>query len=293
MGALFYYISLPLLYGISLLPFRLLYLLSDGMYLLVYKLIGYRTGVVRQNLTNAFPDKSDKEIQQLQNKFYRYFCDLVLETLKTLTISREAVKKRLSFPGLSVFEKYYEAGQSVNIVMGHWGNWELAGARFSQEDVHQLYVIYHPLANKHFDRLVYHMRTRLGTRLYPMKETFKGMVENRKEVTATAFIADQTPHPRAAYWTTFLNQDTPVFTGTAKISRKLNYPIIYVSVKRPKRGFYEIHSELLVENPQSMCEDDISELHTRRLERDIVDCPEIWLWTHKRWKHKRPVESKN
>ncbi|MCB0665781.1 MAG: lysophospholipid acyltransferase family protein, partial [Saprospiraceae bacterium] len=175
----------------------------------------------------------------------------------------------------------------VIIVMGHLGNWELAGAGFSQLPYHTLYVIYHPMKNKHFDQLIYHMRTRLGNRLYAMKETFRAMLADRKELTATAFIADQTPSPDNAFWTTFLNQDTPIFTGTAKLSFKLRYPIIYVSVHRPRRGYYHIESEVLIEDPQRFTEDEISELHTRRLERDIQDRPEIWLWTHRRWKHKR------
>ena len=133
------------------------------------------------------------------------------------------------------------------------------------------------------------MRTRLGNKLYAMKDTFKGMVRDRNETTATAFIADQTPSPQGAYWTTFLNQETPVFTGTAKISRKLDYPIVYISVKRPKRGYYNVEGELLIEHPGNYTEDEISEMHTRRLERDIVENPEIWLWTHRRWKHKKPA----
>jgi len=131
------------------------------------------------------------------------------------------------------------------------------------------------------------MRTRLGNRLYAMNETLRGMVRDRKELTATAFIADQTPQPNGAYWTTFLNQDTPVFTGTEKIAQKFKYPVIYIAIKRPKRGLYEMSAELLVEHPENTTENEISELHTKRLERDIVENPEIWLWTHRRWKHKR------
>ncbi len=287
MPAIAYYISLPILYGISLLPFPLLYLFSDFMYLLLYKLIGYRKKVVGRNLRNAFPEKSEKEIKQIQGRFYRYFCDLVLETLKTLTIKETTLKKRLTFEDTAIFKNYYQQGRSLIVVMGHWGNWELAGARFSLEPFHQLFVIYHPLANKHFDRLVYHMRTRLGNKLYPMKEAFRGMVRDRQEVTATAFIADQTPPPKGAYWTNFLNQETPVFTGTAKIAKKLNYPIVYVGIERPRRGYYHIKTEILADQPADFAEDELSEMHTRRLEQDIIKQPEFWLWTHRRWKHKK------
>lgn len=290
LGALAYYLSLPLIYALSLLPFRLLYLLSDLMYFSVYKLIGYRTSVVRTNLKNSFPEKTEREIQHIQDQFYHYFFDLLLETLKTLTIQPATLKKRVVYGDMSVFESLYRQKKSVIVVMGHLGNWEMGGARFSQDPFHQLYVIYRPLANQHFDRLLYHMRTRLGNKLYTMKNAFRGMIRNRDKVTATAFIADQTPSYLDAYWTTFLNQDTPIFPGTAKIAKKLNYPLIYVLIKRPKRGLYEISGELLMTDPASFTENEISECHTRRLERDIRLYPHLWLWTHRRWKHKKPKD---
>ncbi|MDF2457052.1 MAG: lipid biosynthesis acyltransferase [Cytophagaceae bacterium] len=285
-----YYIALPFLYLISILPFWLLYLLSDGLYIIFYYLIGYRKKVVLQNLRNSFPEKSENEITLLSKKFYRYFCDLILESLKTLTVSRDQVKKHVVFSEAAVaaFKKYNESKQSVILVMGHMGNWELAGAGFSQLiSSPKLYIIYHPLSNKRFDQLVYHMRTRLGNGLYAMNESLRGMLRDRDKVTATAFIADQTPSPEGAYWTTFLHQDTPVFKGTEKLATKLNYPVLYVSVLRPKRGVYTVDLELLTDNPKGCQENEISEKHTRRLEKDILVQPEIWLWTHKRWKHKR------
>jgi KDO2-lipid IV(A) lauroyltransferase len=287
MNALIYYFTLPLIYLLSFLPFKLLYLFSNLLYLVLYKIIGYRKKVVSTNLKNAFPSYSKEQLETIEKQFYKYFCDLILESLKTLTISPKSLKKCVSFSGNKVFDKFKEEGKSVIIVMGHQGNWELGGARFALESIHQLYVIYHPLKNKYFDNLVYFMRTRLGNRLYAMKDTIRGMLKNRDELNATAFIADQTPSPKGAYWTTFLNQDTPVFTGTAKLSKKLNYPIIYVSVKREKRGVYAMNAELLLENPSGFTEDEISELHTKRLEKDIVECPESWLWSHRRWKHKK------
>lgn len=287
MAAVAYYIFLPLLYLISLLPFRVLYIISDGIYFLIFKVIGYRKKVVYQNLRNSFPEKSDDEIEKIARKFYRFFCDLILETLKTLTIGERSLKKHVKFDNPEVFKQYAEQNQSVIIVMGHLGNWELGGARFALLPYHKLYVIYHPLSNKNFNNLIVHMRTRLGNKLYAMSEVLRGMVRDRKELTATAFIADQTPQPNGAYWTTFLNQDTPVFTGTEKIAQKFKYPVIYLSIKRPKRGQYVMECELLVEKPEETTENQISEMHTKRLEKDIIENPEIWLWTHRRWKHKR------
>lgn len=293
MAVLLYYIFLPVIYLISILPFKLLYFFSNILYVFIYRIFSYRIKVVRQNLKNSFPEKSVAELRLIEKEFYRYFCDLILESLKTLTISKASVFKHVQFQNPEVFKKFSDEGKSVIIVMGHQGNWELAGARFAVENKnnsatnHQLFVIYHPLKNKKIDSLVYFMRTRLGNKLYAMKDAFRGMLADKDNLSATAFIADQTPSPKGAYWTTFLNQDTPVFTGTAKISKKLNYPIIYVNVSRPERGRYIVSAELLVESPSLLSEDEISELHTRRLEQDIVKEPHIWLWSHRRWKHSR------
>ncbi len=174
--------------------------------------------------------------------------------------------------------------------MGHWGNWEWAGNSFSLLCKHQLYVIYHPLSNTYFDGLIYRMRTRFGTKLIPMKDTYREMASKRNELNATAFIADQTPSPEGAFWTTFLNQDTPVFKGTEKIAQRMNYPVLYGRVKRLKRGYYEISAQVLFENAAKAEPDMISKSHTKALENDIIAQPEIWLWSHRRWKHKRPKE---
>lgn len=291
MNAIVYYLSLPFIYLISILPFRALCLLSDAIYAILFYIIGYRKKIVYNNLRNAFPSKSEKEIKGLRKRFYHYFCDLMLETLKTLTISAKAAQKHVIIEDKSVIEEYYQKKQSIIIVLGHMGNWELVGAGFTQVGLHDMYIIYHPLSNKYFDQLIYHMRTRLGNKLYAMNDTLKGMLKNKNNITATAFIADQTPRPRGAYWTTFLNQDTPVFFGTEKVAKKLNYPVVYASIKRIERGKYSLNFELLVDNPKETQTGEISEIHTKRLEKDIIEQPEVWLWSHKRWKHKRPLDS--
>ena len=186
-----------------------------------------------------------------------------------------------------LFRQLADDKKSMIVVMGHFGNWEWAGNTFSICCQHQLYVIYHPLANKYFNRLVIKMRTRFGTRLIEMKNTFRDMLREKDELNATAFIADQTPLPDRAYWMKFLNQDTPVFMGTEKIALKMNYPIIYVSIKRTGRGYYMLSADILKMPPFSSTEGEITIAHTKRLEKDILGQPETWLWTHRRWKHKR------
>lgn len=289
MQAIVYYFSLPFLYFISALPFPLLYGLSDVIYILVFHVLGYRKKIVWQNLRNSFPDKNEKELKAIRKKFYRYFCDLFLETFKTLTITPKTMLKHCAFSPdtLELFASYASERKNVIIVMGHFGNWEWAGNSFSMLCKQQLYVIYHPLSNRWFNSLIVRMRTRFGTKLIEMKNTFRDMVSKKGELNATAFIADQTPQPENAYWTHFLNQDTPVFKGTEKIAQKLNYPVVYVTVKKIRRGFYEVCAEKLVDVPAQTRENEISELHTRKLEQDILTNPEIWLWTHRRWKHKK------
>jgi len=288
--AVIYYITLPFLYLLSVLPFPLLYALSDFFCFVLYRLIGYRKGLVLQNLRNSFPEKSEAEIHRIAGKFYKHLCDLFLETFKTLTISKTSMLKHCYFhpDAKALFNKFAAEGKSVILVMGHQGNWEWAGNTFSAEINSQLYVIYHPLANKYLNGLMYRMRTRFKTKLIAMRDTFKEMVELRKEITTTAFIADQTPsNVSNAHWMTFLNQDTPVFLGTERIARKMDFPVIYAFVKKVKRGVYEINAELLVEHPATTADGEITELHTRRLEQDIIAQPETWLWSHRRWKRKR------
>jgi len=289
MSKIAYYIVLPILYIISLLPFPVLYLLSDVIFFIVYYLFGYRKKVVYRNLKNSFPHKSEDELLKIQRDFFRHFCDLILETLKTLTITKSQIIKRCQFTNrtIELFNELNSREQSCILVMGHFGNWEWAGSAFSLTFKQQLYVIYHPLRNKNFNNLVYRMRTRFGTKLYAMRDTVREMLKNKQETNATAFIADQTPAPESAYWTTFLNQETPVFWGTEKIAQKLNYPVVYVTINKTKRGYYSINASYLIMDPKFSKEGEISELHTRKLEDDINLQPENWLWSHKRWKHKR------
>lgn len=289
MPVISYYIVLPFIYLLSALPFRALYFLSNGMYVFLYHITGYRKKVVITNLKNSFPEKTEDEINAICKQYYSYLCDLFLETFKTLTISKKSMLKHCYFhpEAQKLFDRLADENKSVILVLGHLGNWEWAGNTFSLCCRHQLYVIYHPLRNKQFDGLMYKMRSHFGTKLIAKKDTFRTMLAQKGELNATAFIADQTPFPDNAYWVRFLNQDTPVFKGTEIIAKKINYPIVYVNVNRIKRGYYELNAEMLCEKPAATADEEITLMHTRRLEQDIIARPETWLWSHKRWKHKR------
>ena len=286
MQAIAFYITYPFINLLAMAPFRVLYAFSDLFYY-VLKLSGYRKKVVLTNLRNSFPEKSDEEIKSIANSYYRYLCDLILETLKTLKMTAEETQERVKFNRTEWLDKLYTESKSIIIVMGHYGNWEWAGPSFTLNTKFQLVVIYRPLSNTYFEKMMVGMRTRFGTKITPVNQTLRDMVANRKDITATAFIADQTASPKNAYWTAFLNQDTAVFTGPEKLAKKFNYPVVYMKVERPKRGYYEVTPELLFENPASTADDEIAEVFTKRVEKDIINNPSIWLWSHRRWKHKK------
>jgi len=272
------------------MPFPLLYLLSDLFFVIVYYLIGYRRKVVITNLRNSFPEKSEGELHKIEKAFYRYLLDLTLEGFKMLTISSNEVKKRMACEDFSMIEDLKLRDQNFIYVLGHQGNWEWIGHSLSRHHVTQTDSLYHPLSNKFFDWLMYKMRTRAGTGLFPMQSSIREMIKRKNQLNGTAFIADQTPSSsEGVYWMTFLNQDTPVFTGTEKIAKKFNYPVVFISVKKIKRGYYVMSFKKVTDKPLETTDGFITETHTHMLEDDIKRQPEIWLWSHRRWKHRRKV----
>jgi len=292
-AAVIYYVSIPFIYLIALVTFGVLYLFSDFLYFILFSCIGYRKKVVLQNLRNSFPTKTVKEINEICGDFYNNLCDCFLETVKTMTISKKSLVRRckLSPKAHDVFSKFADEQQSIVMVMGHIGNWEWSCNAFNIQCIQQLFVIYHPISNKYFDRLMYRIRNRNGTRLIAMENTYKEMIAYKTGLNATVFVADQAPQPRHAYWTTFLNQDTPVYKGVEVFAKRMNLPVVYASVKKLKRGYYEMNAEVLAEDPENTLDGAISEMYIRRLETDIVAQPESWLWSHRRWKHARVLVS--
>jgi len=245
--------------------------------------------VVLQNLYNSFPEKSEQEILKICDSYFRYLCDLFLETLKTLKMTEKEAKERCHFHNTPWLVEFLKEKKSIIIVMGHYGNWEWAGPSFTLNTSYQLVVIYRPLSNVYFEKMMSGMRTKFGTKITEVNQTLRDMVAHRnKIVTATAFIADQAAVTDVVYWTNFMNQDTAVFIGPEKLAKKFNYPVVYMNVKRVKRGYYEIFPELLFEKPQETSDNEISEKFTRRLEEEIVADPSVWLWSHRRWKMNRP-----
>ena len=273
------------LYLLSLLPFRLLYLLSDILYLVIYYVFKYRRKVVEQNLLNSFPEKTIDERRKIEKKFYRHLCDLIFESLKTMTISPETMGKRFVFTNLPELTNYFDAGKSVIAVSGHYGNWEwgpLAAANILREKV---LVVYKPLSDKRFEKLINKMRSRFGAVMVPMKHTLRKIIEHKGKPHVLVLVGDQTP-PReeSHYFTNFLNQPTAIFLGIEKIALRTNDPVIYFSINKIKRGYYECSIKHLVEAPDQTQEFEITNIHTKQLDTIIRNNPEYWLWSHKRWK---------
>lgn len=282
---LYYLLIIP----ISLLPFPLLYGLSDSLYILFYHVSGYRKKIVLQNIRNSFPEKSEKEHIDISKKFYKHFCDLVVESLKTFTISEKEVSKRMVCNNPEVINKYYDQKRSVIIAGGHYNNWELFAVAVDGLIKHKTAGIYKPLSNKYFDAKMCSTRGKYGLSMVSTKEVKRFMDDNINTLTATIFGTDQSPsNPNNAYWMKFLSQDTGVLFGTEKFAKEYNYPVIYGRLNKEKRGYYSLDFIDVTDAPQETAYGEITEKVTNLLEKDIQAIPQYWLWTHRRWKHKRP-----
>lgn len=275
----------------ALLPMRLLYVLSDILYLIIYWVIRYRVPVVRKNLKSSFPDKSEEELKQLEKAFYHHFADYIVETLKLAHISLQELQKRAYVQNPELIDKLMDNGHSCCLfLMGHYGNWEWYSGSNSRFKDARLYQIYRPLNNKAVDKIFIHLRTKFGSSGIPKNDTGREVVRlvRNKIRSGVVFLADQTPSPsNLHYWTNFLNQDTSVLTGAERLARKLNTPVVFLDVQMVKRGYYTLEIQLIAENPKETPENWITEEYARRLEKSILRKPEGWLWTHKRWKYKR------
>ncbi len=280
-----YGITAFVLYLISLLPFPVLYLLSDILYVFLYYIFKYRRKVVLINLLNSFPEKSKTEIDEVEKRFYRHLADLMLESVKTISISANEIKKRIVFKNLEILTKYLKHGRSVIAVSGHYGNWEWGPVATGLELKEKVLVVYKPLSDKRFERLMNTMRSRFGSIMVPMKLTMRKVIEYKNEPNVLVLVGDQTPtREESQYFTKFLNQQTAVFLGVEKIALKTNNPIVYFSINKTKRGYYECVVKSLIDSPELTSEHEITNLHIGELEKNIRFKPEYWLWSHKRWK---------
>ena len=282
MSRLLYYLFLK---PISMLPLFILYRVSDGMYWVFYRLIGYRKKVVRKNLTQSFPEKSITEIKKIESAFYRHFCDLVIESVRLFSSPEKELKKRNILLNPELPDRYFAEGKSILLIGGHFNNWETSAAILSKQVKHHVVAIYAPLSNPFFEKKIQESRGRFGMELLSMKRVKAGFEENKDKTSAFIFATDQSPtHSKSVHWTRFLNQPTAVLTGTERFAREYDYPILFCYIRKVKRGYYEAEFKTLEDHPASTSEGEITERHVRWLEEQIRELPQYWLWTHKRWK---------
>ncbi|MDH6355283.1 KDO2-lipid IV(A) lauroyltransferase [Dysgonomonas sp. PH5-45] len=275
----------------AVLPFRLLYVLSDILYVVVYKIVGYRRKVVRGNLRNSFPDKSDRDLMQIEKDFYHHFCDYFVETIKLLHVSDKEIQSRIRFKNPELVRELTRKGNSVLMYLGHYGNWEWVPAMTLLMDADvSTGDIYRPLKNKAVDDIFLKIRSRFGALNIPKNNTLRAIVKMRQtgKKVVVGFMSDQTPSVNNIhYWTTFLNQDTAVFTGVERIAKTTGFAVIYLDMEKVGRGRYDCTYHLITETPKEDPEFQITEKYIRIFEQTILRNPAYWLWTHKRWKYKK------
>lgn len=284
---LYYLVILP----ISLLPFGVLYIISDALRFVVFNVVGYRSKVIHDNIRKSFPQKSKSELKEIQKKFQKHFCDLVLESIKAFTISKKDAQKRMIDRNVEVINRYKEQGRHVILVGGHYGNWELFAITIGASLKHHAVALYTPLKNKFFNQKITDSRSKYGLEMLPIKAIKEKVTKIGNESHAIILGSDQSPHKtQKSYWTKFLNQETAVLFGTEKFAKEIDAVVVFANIYRMKRGHYEIDYRLLTETPKETEFGFITKTHTQWLEKIIEEEPAYWLWSHRRWKHKRPKE---
>ncbi|MGX7666020.1 lysophospholipid acyltransferase family protein [Flavobacterium pedocola] len=289
MQLLIYIIFYPILWGISVLPFPLFYFLSDCIYVLVYRLIGYRKKTVRANIAMALPHLSEKERRTIEKKFYHHMCDMFLEMIKTMTISRKEIEKRFRYTNLEVYHDLEKKGKSIALMCAHYASYEWV-ISMNYHSNHKGYGIYKRIANPHFDKLVRNIRSKFNAYLITTKET-KSTIENNSIngiLGLYGFASDQTPRwSKHLYWYEFMGIETPIHIGAEMLAKRFDMNVIFLKVRKVKRGYYEASFEILSEDVNSVPNYQLSEQFIKKVEQQIYEAPEFYLWTHKRWKHKK------
>ena len=279
----------PLLWLVSILPFRLLYAVSDILFFLLYHVFRYRKKTVEDNLKLVFPEKSESEHKQITKEFFHHLCDMILEAIKSMNISVEDMKARFKFTNIEVIQDYEKRQKSIALMCAHYGSWEWIFILQAYTS-HLTFAIYKKLNNVYFDKLVRKIRARYDSYLITTKESINVLVENKKKglITINGFAADQSPKKEKAYHlNTFMGIEVPVHTGAEMLAKKLDMPVVFFSVKRIKRGFYETTFQTLAEYPNEFKDYEITDQFLKLVENQIHEAPQYYLWTHKRWKHRK------
>lgn len=287
----FFYVGFSWLLAHS--PKFIFYGIADFVYFILYRILKYRKKVVITNLKNSFPEKTDAEINTIAKKFYHHLGDIFIENIAIIRMSKKRFLKMVEFKNIELFDYLYKKNKSIVGIIGHYANWEVLTvlALFTP---YQILSVYKPLSNKFFDEEFYNMRKRFGEVPVSMHDTFRTVLKyhREKKLSVLGLVSDQRPSRRISnHWTQFLNQDTAVFLGPEKIAKKFNSAVIYTHIDKIKRGKYLVEFTPLFENPKDCKEFEITEAHVKILEEKIIQKPELWLWSHRRWKHPRKTET--
>jgi KDO2-lipid IV(A) lauroyltransferase len=282
------------LWLLTLPPLKVLYLLSNALFVINYHIIKYRKNVVITNLKNAFPEKSDEEIETIAKGFYRHLSDFLIESIKSIHLNGRQLDKRMRYKNLELFHDLYREGKDVALISGHYGNWEWL-LNLPQHIYHYPMTIYRPLKNNFSNQLISGLRSKGGMILVPMKKIIREAITkiNEGHKIMVWYLGDQRPPKNSKFWTTFLNQETSFYQGAEKMAVKFNQAVVFMNIQKVKRGYYEANFHLLFKDGKNTSEFEITRKQAEFLEDIIIKRPEYWLWSHKRWKHKRPQNIDN
>ena len=286
-----YYLLYASWYLLSHLPLSVLYVLSNVIFFIVFHVLKYRRRTVWVNVVTSFPELEPEEHKDIERKFYRWFCDYLVENIKLMNMKPEEMKQRLVFKNTEAVDQCINEGQSCAIYLGHLCNWEwITSLPFWITPEAQCGQLYHPLENKDFDRLLLHIRQRFGSVCIPMNDSLRRILDYKRQdkQTVIGYIADQAPFWwNIHHWCPFLHHDTAVLSGTERIATKLDQAVFYLDVHRVKRGYYEAEFKLITREPRKMEEFQLTDIYFNELEKSIRRQPECYLWTHDRWKRTR------
>lgn len=290
--AIGFYIFRIFAWLISRLPFWLLHIKSDFVFLIMYYMVGYRKKVVFTNLHNAFPEKSEEEIRKIGRQFFRNLCDIILEDIKVEGMSKHQLKKRMSFANMEILDNLFDEGRDSIMALGHCGNWEWSGPSLSLHTKQFGVAAVKPLSDKRFNAYMEGLRSHFNEgRTFPFKMTLRHLVGLKDKIITLALAGDQTPtRQESKFWTIFMNQETPFFEGIGKLAHSRGMGVFYVDIERIKRGYYRGTISLITKDGSETTPEAINLEYIRRLEDSIRRNPDNWLWSHRRWKHKRESE---